>query len=117
MAKGKTVARAKARMIRTSPRKLNEVAREIRGLPVGRAYERLFGCRRRIAPVVRKLLDSAVANAENNHEADIDLLHVDEAWVGKNLVMKRGLPGPKGRHMRRLKPFSQLTITLREEAE
>ncbi len=108
------VARATGRMIRTSPQKLNEVARQIRGCTVDEADARLFGSRRRVARVVRQVLDSAVANAENNHDADIDRLVVDEAWVGKNLVMKRGVPRARGRFGRLLKPFSQITITLRE---
>ena len=111
------VARATARMIRTSPRKLNEVAREIRGCPIDVADARLFGSRRRVARAVRKVLDSAVANAENNHGADVDRLVVAEAWVGKNLVMKRGIPRARGRFGPLLKPFSQITITLREADE
>ena len=111
------VARATARMIRTSPRKLNDVAREIRGCAIDVADARLFGSRRRVARAVRKVLDSAVANAENNHGADVDRLVVAEAWVGKNLVMKRGIPRARGRYGRLLKPFSQITITLREADE
>ena len=111
---GVAVAQATGRRIRTSPRKLNDVAREIRGVPVGVADRRLFGSRRRIAGEVRKVLNSAIANAENNHGADVDRLVVAEAWVGKNMVMKRMRPQARGRFGRLLKPFSQITITLRE---
>ena len=114
---GPRSARAVGRMLRVSPRKLNEVAREIRGCSVAEATTRLTGSRRRIALTVRKVLDSAVANAENNFGMEVDRLMVSEAWVGKNLVLKRGRARARGRYGRILKPFSQITIHLRERSE
>ena len=110
-------AMAKTRMLRVSPQKLNLVAQSIRGLPVGVALQELQFSKRRIAQDVRKTLLSAIANAENNHGLDIDELIVAEAWVGKNLVMKRGRPRGRGRFGRILKPFAEITIKVRESAD
>lgn len=107
-------ARAVARMLRVSPRKLNLVAAMIRGKPVSKALADLDFSRKRIAGDVRKCLMSAVANAENNHGLDVDQLVVEEAYVGKNLVMKRGRPRARGRYARIMKPFAQLTVKVRQ---
>jgi len=110
-------ARAVARSIRTSPYKLNQVARSIRGKAAEAALSELQFSRRRIAQVVKKVLESAVANAENNHQLDVDQLMVSEAYVGKNMVMKRWRPRARGRAGRIMKPFSNLTIVVREREE
>jgi large subunit ribosomal protein L22 len=108
---------AKTRMLRTSPQKLNLVAESIRGMPVNAALAELTFSKKRIARDVKKTLQSAIANAENNHGLDVDSLVVAEAWVGKNLVLKRGRPRGRGRFGRLLKPFAEITIKVREEAE
>jgi large subunit ribosomal protein L22 len=108
---------ATARMLKTSPQKLNLVAEMIRGMPVERALSALVLSKRRIAIDVRKTLQSAIANAENNHGLDVDELVVAEAHVGKNLVLKRGRPRARGRFGRIHKPFSQLTIKVRQVEE
>ena len=110
-------ARAMTRMMRVSPIKLNAVASTIRGMKVDRALAELQFSRKRIARDVRKTLESAIANAENNHDLDIDSLIVAEAYVGKNMVLKRWKPRARGRVGRILKPFSQLTIVVREVEE
>ena len=110
-------AMAKARMLRTSPQKLNLVAAMIRGKKVERALADLTFSKKRIAGDVRKCLQSAIANAENNHGLDVDDLIVAEAWVGKNLVLKRGHPRARGRFGRIVKPFSELTIKVRQVEE
>ena len=110
-------AMAVNRMIRVSPQKLNLVAQMIRGKSVDSALSMLTFSKKRIAIDVKKTLQSAVANAENNHGLDIDELVVAEAWVGKNMVMKRGRPRARGRFGRIMKPFSQLTIKVRQEEE
>ena len=110
-------ARAKLRMIRISPQKLNLVAALIRGKKVERALAELQFSPKRPAKDVRKLLQSAIANAENNHGLDIDSLVVSEAFVGKNLVMKRFRARARGRGAKILKPFSELTIVVREVEE
>jgi len=110
-------AMAKLRMLRTSPQKLNLVAAMIRGKKVDKALNDLTFSKKRIAEDVRKCLQSAIANAENNHNLDVDELIVAEAYVGKNLVMKRGRPRARGRFGRILKPFSELTIKVREVEE
>ncbi|MDG1417880.1 MAG: 50S ribosomal protein L22 [Maricaulis sp.] len=110
-------ARAKLRMIRTSGQKLNLVAALIRGKKVERALADLEFSRKRIAKEVKKTLESAIANAENNHGLDIDSLVVAEAFVGKNLVMKRFRARARGRGAKILKPFSELTIVVREVEE
>ena len=107
-------AMAKTRMLRTSPQKLNLVAAMIRGKKVEKALADLTFSKRRIAGDVKKCLQSAIANAENNHNLDVDSLIVAEAWVGKNLTMKRGRPRARGRFGRIIKPFSELTIKVRQ---
>ncbi|MEI7806343.1 MAG: 50S ribosomal protein L22 [Hyphomicrobiales bacterium] len=111
-------AKAVARMLRVSPQKLNLVAQLIRGKKVASALADLEFSRKRIAKDVRKCLESAIANAENNHELDVDELVVAEATVGKALVIKRFTPRGRGKVGRIFKPFSHLTIVVREvEAE
>ena len=110
-------AKAITRSIRISPRKLNEVATEIRGRKVHDALAHLTFSRRRIAKDVKKTLESAIANAENNHSLDINDLVVAEAWVGKNLVMKRWKPDARGRVGHIHKFFSELTIVVRQVKE
>lgn len=110
-------AKAVQRMIRVSPQKLNLVAGMIRGKKVATALAELEFSRKRIAGQVRKTLESAIANAENNHDLDVDSLIVAEAHVGKALVMKRFKPRARGRVGRIQKPFSNLTIVVREVEE
>ena len=110
-------AHAVARNLRISPQKLNLVAASIRGLKVEKAIADLTFSRKRIAHEVKKALESAIANAENNHGLDVDSLIVAEAHVGKNLVMKRWRPRARGRVGRIIKPFSQLTVIVREVEE
>ncbi|NNU79783.1 50S ribosomal protein L22 [Halovulum dunhuangense] len=110
-------AMAVSRMLRTSPQKLNLVAAMIRGKPVAKALNDLTFSKKRIAEDVKKTLQSAIANAENNHNLDVDELVVAEAFVGKNLVMKRGRPRARGRYGKILKPFSQVTIKVRQVEE
>ena len=102
-------------MLRTSPRKLNLVAQSIRGQKVDRALADLTFSPKRISQSVKKVLESAIANAENNHDLDVDELFVAEAYVGKNLIMKRWKPRARGRVGRIEKPFSQITIVVREK--
>ncbi len=109
-----TEAMAKVRVLRTGLRKLNVVAQSIRGLKVQRALNELEFSHKRIAKDVRKALNSAISNAENNHSLDIDSLVVAEAYVGKNLVMKRFASRARGRSSRIQKPFSEITIVVRE---
>lgn len=108
-------ARAVGRMIRTGGQKLNLVAESIRGKKVEAALAELTFSKRRISNDVKKLLESAIANAENNHDLDVDELIVAEAYVGKNLVMKRWRARARGRTGKILKPFSELTIVVREQ--
>ena len=108
---------AKTKMLRTSPQKLNLVAAMIRGKKVDKALADLTFSKRRIAGDVKKCLQSAIANAENNHNLDVDSLVVAEAWVGKNLVMKRGRPRARGRFGKIMKPFSEITIKVRQVEE
>jgi large subunit ribosomal protein L22 len=110
-------AQAVLRMVRTSPRKLNLVAGLIRGKKVSTALADLEFSRKRIAAAVKKTLESAIANAENNHQLDVDNLVVAEAHVGKALVMKRFQPRARGRVGRIQKPFSNLTVVVREVEE
>ena len=110
-------AMAVLRMLRTSPQKLNLVAGMIRGKKVDKALADLTFSKRRIAGDVKKCLQSAIANAENNHNLDVDSLVVAEAWVGKNLVMKRGRPRARGRFGKIMKPFSEITIKVRQAGE
>jgi large subunit ribosomal protein L22 len=110
-------AQAVTRNIRISPQKLNLVAAMIRGQKVEKALADLTFSRKRIAQDVKKTLESAVANAENNHNLDVDTLVVSEAHVGKNLVMKRWHPRARGRVGRVKKAFSQLTVIVKEVQE
>lgn len=112
-----TEARAKVVNLRTSPQKLNLVAQSIRGLKVQRALNELEFSHKRIAQDVRKALYSAISNAENNHNLDIDSLVVAEAYVGKNMVMKRFASRARGRSSRIMKPFSEITIVVRSQDE
>ena len=107
-------AKAVSKMLRVSPQKLNLVAQLIRGKKVASALADLEFSRKRIAKDVRKCLESAIANAENNHDLDVDDLIVAEAHVGKSLVMKRFSPRGRGRVGQILKPFSHLTIVVRQ---
>lgn len=110
-------AMAKGRMIKTSPQKLNLVAQMIRGKKVEKALADLTFSRKRVAQNVKKVLESAIANAENNHDLDIDALVVDQAFVGKNIVMKRWRARARGRVGRIQKPFSEITIVVKEVEE
>jgi large subunit ribosomal protein L22 len=110
-------AQAVARSLRVSPQKLNLVAQLIRGKKVEKALADLTFSHKRIAHDVKKALQSAIANAENNHGLDVDQLIVAEAYVGKNLVLKRFHPRARGRSGRIEKPFSQLTVVVREVQE
>ena len=110
-------SRAVLRMYRSSPQKLNLLAQQIRGMKVERALAELQFSPKRPAKDVRKLLQSAIANAENNHGLDIDSLVVAEAHVGKNLVMKRIRARARGRAAPIQKPFAQLTIVLRDVSQ
>ena len=110
-------ARAFAKMIRISPQKLNLVARLIRGKSCEEAISILMFSQRRVANEVKKVLQSAIANAENNQQLDVDRLVVAEATAGRQFVMKRWRPRARGRTGRILKPFSNLTIIVREKIE
>ena len=113
-AKSVKSAKSVGRLLRVSPQKLNLVARSIRGLQVEKALNRLRFSSRRIARAARKILESAIANAENNHALNIDDLVVSEAYVGKNMVLRRWRPRARGRAAPIRKPFSQLTIIVKE---
>ena len=110
-------ARAVLRTVRISPQKLNLVAALIRGKKVATALNDLEFSRKRIAGTVRKTLQSAIANAENNHDLDVDALVVAEASVGKSITMKRFATRGRGKSTRILKPFSRLRIVVREAEE
>ncbi len=110
-------AMALTRNLRVSPQKLNLVAETIRGKSAEAALSELTFSKRRIAGDVRKTLQSAIANAENNHQLDVDRLFVAEATVGKSIVMKRFRPRARGRAGRIVKPFSNLTVVVREREE
>ena len=110
-------AQAVTRNLRISPQKLNLVATSIRGKKVENALADLTFSRKRIAKDVKKTLESAIANAENNHGLDVDSLVVSEAYVGKGLVMKRWKPRARGRIGKILKPFARLTVVVREVEE
>jgi large subunit ribosomal protein L22 len=114
---GETEARAFARSIRVSPRKLNLMAQLIRGKSAEAALAELTFNKRRIAIEVKTVLESAIANAENNHQLDVDQLFVAQAYVGKSIVMKRWSPRARGRVGHIVKPFSNLTIVVREKRE
>ena len=110
-------AMAKLRMLRTSPQKLNLVAGMIRGKKVEKALTDLTFSNKRVAQDVKKCLQSAIANAENNHNLDVDELIVAEAYVGKNMTMKRGRPRARGRFGKIIKPFAEITIKVRQVEE
>lgn len=112
-----TEAKAVVNRLRISPRKLNLVAGLIRGMDVNSALTQLSFSSKRIAADVKKALQSAIANAENNHNLSVDSLYVKEAYVGKNLVMKRMHTRGRGRSARILKPFANLTLIVREKEE
>ncbi len=112
-----TEARAFSKSIRTSPQKLNLVAQSIRGKSAEAALAQLSFSTRRVSKDVKRVLESAIANAENNHQLDVDSLIVSEAFVGKSLTMKRWRPRARGRVGRIVKPFSNLTIIVRERGE
>ena len=111
----KPTSKAIGKMIRISPYKLNLEAKSIRGKKVDDALSYLEFSKKRISNTVKDTLESAIANAENNHALDIDKLYIDEAFVGKNMVMKRWRARARGRAAKILKPFSQLTIVLKEQ--
>ena len=108
---------AKTRMIKTSPQKLNLVAQLIRNKPVEKALNELTFSKKRVSIIVKKCLQSAISNAENNHNLDVDDLVVAHAFVGKNMVLKRGRPRARGRYGKILKPFSEITITVRQMSQ
>lgn len=108
---------ASSPMIRTSPRKLNLVAQLIRNKDAARALADLTFSKRRISGEVKKVLQAAIANAENNHQLDVDRLYVATATVGRAMVMKRFHARARGRGARVEKPFSNLTIIVREREE
>lgn len=110
-------AKAMTRNLRVSPQKLNLVCQQIRGMTAERALAELAFSKRRIAGDVRKALQSAIANAENNHQLDVDRLVVAEAYVGKSFTMKRFRARARGRGARILKPWSRLTVVVREAAD
>jgi large subunit ribosomal protein L22 len=110
-------ARAFVKTIRISPRKLNLVAQQIRGLDAAKALAELTFSRRRIAGDVKKALQAAIANAENNHQLDVDRLYVKEAYVGRQVVMKRFHARARGRASRIEKLWSNLTVIVREREE
>ncbi len=110
-------AMAYCRNLRTSPQKLNLLAESIRGMDCEKALAELKFSRRRIAIDVRKVLESAIANAENNHQLDVDRLYVSEATVGKSMVMKRWRARARGRVGRIEKPFSNIRVIVRERQE
>ena len=110
-------AKAVLRNVKISPQKLNLIAQLIRGKKVGHAMADLTFTRKRIAEDVKKVLASAIANAENNHGLEVDNLVVAEAYVGKNLVLKRFHARGRGRSGKIMKPFAQITVVVREVAE
>jgi large subunit ribosomal protein L22 len=110
-------AKAVARLLRGSPRKLNLVAELIRGKDAGKALAELTFSKRRISGPVKRVLQAAIANAENNHQLDVDRLYVAEASVGRGMVMKRFHARARGRGARILKPWSNLTVVVREREE
>jgi large subunit ribosomal protein L22 len=110
-------AKAVARLLRGSPRKLNLVAELIRGKDAGKALAELTFSKRRISGPVKRVLQAAIANAENNHQLDVDRLYVAEASVGRGMVMKRFHARARGRGARILKPWANLTVVVREREE
>ena len=114
---GETEAMAVARVLHVSPRKLNLVAQLIRGKAAQSALADLTFCKRRSAGDVKKVLQSAIANAENNHQLDVDRLYVAEASVGRTFALKRFHARARGRGARIVKPFSNITVIVREREE
>ena len=114
---GETESLAMVRNLRVSPQKLNLVATMIRGMDAEKAVAALTFSRRRISGAVKKAVQSAIANAENNHQLDVDRLYVKEASVGKSMTMRRFRPRARGRVGRIRKPFSNLTIIVGEREE
>lgn len=114
---GDTQASAFARTLRVSPQKLNLVAESIRGLQAEKALAELTFSKKRVARLVKRTLESAISNAENNHNLDVDRLVVSEAFVGKSITMKRWRARARGRVAKIQKPFSNLTIVVREHEE
>lgn len=112
-----TEAKAELRNLRVSPQKLNLVAQMIRGQRADKALATLTFSKRRIARDVKKVLESAIANAENNHQLDVDRLIVKEAYVGKSFKMKRFRPRARGRVGKIEKPFAHITVVVREREE
>ncbi|HKA64182.1 MAG TPA: 50S ribosomal protein L22 [Methyloceanibacter sp.] len=110
-------ARAVTKLLRVSPQKLNLLAQLIRGKKVDKALADLTFSRKRVARDVKKTLESAIANAENNHDLDVDALIVSEAYVGKGLVMKRLKASARGRASRIEKPFARITVVVRQVEE
>ena len=110
-------AKVYLKSIKVSPKKLNIIISPIRGLIVEKALNYLSFSQKRISYQIKKALQSAIANAENNHQLDVDKLYVQEASVGKGLEMKRFKPRAKGRGVRIIKHFSNLTIKLKEQSE
>jgi large subunit ribosomal protein L22 len=110
-------AQASGNMVRSGQIKINVVAQMIRGLNASEALAQLTFSKRRVAKDVKKVLQSAIANAENNYNMNVDNLYVSEAYTGKSITMKRMRPRAKGRGMRIEKPFSKITIILKERAE
>ena len=110
-------AKAIGKSIKSSPQKANLVLKSIRGLTVESAVNSLLFSKRRISNIVLKILKSAISNAENNHELDIDKLYVKEATVGKSMVLKRFRPRARGRAGKILKPFSRIKIELEEKSD
>jgi large subunit ribosomal protein L22 len=110
-------ARAVTKLLRVSPQKLNLLAQLIRGKKVDKALADLTFSRKRISRDVKKTLESAIANAENNHDLDVDALIVSEAYVGKGLVMKRLKASARGRASRIEKPFARITVIVRQVEE
>ena len=110
-------AKAIGKSIKSSPQKANLILKSIRGLTVESAVNSLLFSKRRVSNIVLKILKSAISNAENNHELDIDKLYVKEATVGKSMVLKRFRPRARGRAGKILKPFSRIKIELEEKSE
>ena len=114
MQKNKNIVKAINRSVRSSPRKLNLLLKNIRGKKADIAIRNLSFARQRIASEIKKTVQSAIANAENNNQYDIDNLYIEEAYVGKSIVLKRFRPRAKGRASGIKKPYANLTIVLAE---
>ena len=114
MQKNKNIVKAINRSVRSSPRKLNLLLNNIRGKKADIAIRNLSFARQRIASEIKKTVQSAIANAENNNQYDIDNLYIEEAYVGKSIVLKRFRPRAKGRASGIKKPYANLTIVLAE---